>query len=69
MAVDRRILKFHNPLEEADKTDKFVGRSVALVEPRIHHEQIRNTGTVVNHPVLRLLQSGFLLPWYEKYHW
>jgi hypothetical protein len=62
MALNRRVSKFHNPLEEADKTDKLVGRSVALVEPRIHHEQIRNTGTVLNHPVLSLLHSGLLLP-------
>ena len=53
MAVNRRILKSHNPLEEADKTNKLVGRSAVLFELRIRHEQIRDVGTVLTHSVFK----------------
>ena len=68
MAINQRILKFRNPVEEGDKTDKFVGRSAALFEPRIRHEQIRDNGTVLTHSIfepstLRFCVTLTLWPW------
>ena len=53
MAVDRRIVKSHNPLEEADKTNKLVGRSAVLFEQRIRHEQIRSIDTALIYSVFK----------------